>query len=81
MVKISFIINLLYNCLLFLAQKYPDDHMTAIQEIAMTGHSGHQYQATSDLMEGIESEHTMKDMEYQVDTNNVAHKINVHVVA
>ena len=54
--------------------------MTTIQEIAMTGHSGHQYQGTSDSMEGIEYHHTMEDLEYQVDTN-IVHKINVHVVA
>ena len=45
--------------------------MTAIQEIALTGHTGHQYQATSDSMESIESDHTMEDLEYQVDTNIV----------
>ena len=45
--------------------------MTAIQEIAMTGHSGHQYQDISDSMEGIEYHHTMEDLEYQVDTNIV----------
>ena len=44
----------------------------------MTGHSGYQYQAAGDSMEGIESDHTM---EYQVNNNNVVHKINVHVVA
>ena len=63
----------------FLVQKYPDDQMTVVQEIAMTGHSSHQYQAVSDSMEGIESDHIMEDLEYQVDTNNIVHKINVHV--
>ena len=54
--------------------------MTVVQEIAMTGHSSHQYQeAVSDSMEGIESDHIMEDLEYQVDTNNIVHKINVHV--
>ena len=55
--------------------------MTAIQEIAMTVHSVHQYQATSDSMESIEYHHTMEELEYQVDTNNVVHKINIYVVA
>ena len=45
--------------------------MTVVQEIAMTGHSGHQYQGTSDSMEGIEYHHTMKYLEYQVNTNIV----------
>ena len=45
--------------------------MTIIQEITMTGHSGHQYQAVSDSMESIESDHTMEDLEYQVNTNIV----------
>ena len=67
-VSILLTINLLYNCLFVLAQKYPDDQMTAIQEIPMTGYSG---QATSDSMEGIESDHTMEYLEYQVDTNIV----------
>ena len=65
--------------LFFLAQKCPDDQMTAVQEIAMTGHSSHQYQAVSDSIEGIESDCTKKDLEYQVDTNNFVHKINVYV--
>ena len=55
--------------------------MTSVQEIAMTGHSIHQYQAISVSMEGIESDHTMEDLEYQVDSSNVVRKINVHVVA
>ena len=55
--------------------------MTVIQGTAMTGHSGHQYQATSDSMEGIEFDNTMEDLEYQVNINNVVYKINVHVVA
>ena len=29
----------------------------------MTGHSGHQYQASSDSMEGIECNHTMEHLE------------------
>ena len=53
--------------------------MTIVQEIPVTGHSGHQYQAAGDSMEGID--HTMEDLEYQVNSNNVVHKINVHVVA
>ena len=32
------------------------------------------------LMESIESEHTMENMEYQVDINNVVYKINFPVV-
>ena len=68
MVIIPFTINLLYNYYFFLAQKYPDDQMTVVQEIALTDHSGHQYQATSDSMEGIEFDQTM---EYQVDTKTV----------
>ena len=55
--------------------------MTVVQEIAMTGHSGHQHQAVSDSMEGIESDRTMEDLEYQVDSNNLVGNINVHVVA
>ena len=47
--------------------------MTVVQEIPMTGHSGHQYQGTSDSMEGIGYDHTMKYLEYQVDTN-IIHK-------
>ena len=78
-VSILLTINLLYNCFFFLVQKCPDDQMTVVQEIAMTGHSSHQYQAVSDSMEGIESDHIMEDLEYQVDTNNIVHKINVHV--
>ena len=65
----------------FLAQKCPDDHMTTAQETAMTGHSGYLYQAVSDSMEGIESDPTMEDLEYQVDSKNIVHKINVHLVA
>ena len=65
----------------FLALTYPDDQMKVVQEIAKTGHSSHQNQTVSDSMEGIESDHTMEDLEYQVDTNNDVHKINVHVVA
>ena len=67
--------------LFFLAQKCPDDQMTAVQEIAMTGHSSHQYQAVSDSMEGIESDPTMEDLEYQVDSNNIVYKVNVNVIA
>ena len=67
--------------LFFLAQKCPDDQMTAVQEIAMTGHSSCQYQAVSDSMEGIESDHTMEDLEYQVDSNNIVYKVNVNVIA
>ena len=63
--------------LICLAQKRPDDQMKVVQEI---GHSGHQYQASSDSMEGIECDHTMEYLEYQVDGNNVVHKINVHVI-
>ena len=66
--------------LFFLAQKCPDDQMTAVQEIAMTGHSSHHYQAVSDSMEGIESDHTMEDLEYQVDSNNIVYKVNVNVI-
>ena len=44
--------------------------MTAVQETAMTGHSSHQYQAVSDSMEFTESDPTMEDLEYQVDSNN-----------
>ena len=55
--------------------------MTVVKEITMTGHSGHQYQqATSDSIEGIECDHTVEYLEYQVVGNNVVHKINVHVV-
>ena len=46
--------------------------MTVIQETALTGHTGHQYQATSDSMESI-YHHTMEELEYQVDSNNVVH--------
>ena len=46
----------------------------------MTCHRGHSYQASSDSMEVIECDHTMEYLEYQVDGNNVVHKINVHVV-
>ena len=47
----------------------------------MTGHIIHQYQAAGVSMEGIESDRTMEDLEYQVDSNNVVRKINVHVVS
>ena len=79
MVLFSLITNLLYIYLFFLAQKCPDDQMTVVQEIAMTGHNCHQHQAISDSMEGIESDCTREDLEYQVDTNNFVHKINVYV--
>ena len=55
--------------------------MTVVQEIAMTGHSSHQHQAISDSMEGIESDCTREDLEYQVDSNNFVHKINIYVFA
>ena len=80
MVFFSLITNLLYNYF-FLAQKCSDDQMTVVQEIAMTGHGNHQYQAVSDSIEGVESDRTMEDLEYQVDSNNIVNKINVHVVA
>ena len=81
MVSILLTINLLYNCFFFLVQKCPDDQMTVVQEIAMTGHSSHQYQAVSDSMEGTESDPTMEDLEYQVDSNNIVYKVNVNVIA
>ena len=55
--------------------------MTVVQEIAMTGHISHQYQAISDSMEGIKSDCTKEDLEYQVDSNNFVHKINIYVFA
>ena len=68
---------------MLIGQTFPDDQTTSstVQEIAMTDHSSHQYQAVSDSMEGIESDHTMEDLEYQVDSNNIVHKINVNVIA
>ena len=57
----------------------PDDQITEVQEIAMTGHNCHQHQAISGSMEGIESDCTREDLEYQVDSNNFVHKINVYV--
>ena len=68
---------------MLIGQTFPDDQTTSstVQEIATTGHSSHQYQAVSDSMEGIESDHTMEDLEYQVDSNNIVHKINVLVVS
>ena len=81
MVLFSLITNLLYIYLFFLAQKCPNDQMTVVQEIAMAGHNCHQYQAISDSMESIESDCTREDLEYQVDSNNFVHKINVYVFA
>ena len=66
--------------LFFLVQKCPDDQMTIVQEIAMTDHSGHQYQAVSDSMESTESDPTMENLEYQVDSNNIVYKVNVNVI-
>ena len=81
MVLFSLTTNLLYNYLFFLVQRCPNDQMTVVQEIAMTGHISHQYQAISDSMEGIESDCTKEDLEYQVDSNNFVHKINIYVFA
>ena len=81
MVLFSITTNLLYNYLFFLAQKCANDQMTTVQEIATTGHSSHQYEAVSDSIEIKESDHTMEDLEYQVDSNNIVHKISVRVLA
>ena len=48
--------------------------MTVVQEVATTYQSDFQYHVC-DLLEGLESENTMEDVEYQVHRNNIVFKI------